>query len=198
MPSRKKPAASRSKAAQPKRKAAKTAKVAKPAARPSAPKPKSAVRPVAPRLKVAPPPKPIVVEPARPVDSGLTAKDIEQFEQMLLEKRAQLRGDVETLHNDALGNNRQEAAGNLSSMPIHMADLGTDNYEQEFTLGLIEGERAVLREIEEALERIRQGTFGVCLGTGQPIGKARLRARPWAKYCYEYTLQQERGRTRRM
>ena len=135
---------------------------------------------------------------ATPEDSGLTRKDIELFEQALLQKRAQLLGDVTTLHNDALGKNRQDAAGDLSSMPIHMADLGTDNYEQEFTLGLIEGERAVLREIEEALERIRHGNFGLCLATGKAIGKARLRAKPWAKYCYEYTLAQERGRGRRI
>lgn len=137
-------------------------------------------------------------EPHLAADSGLTRKDIEAFEQALLQKRAQLLGDVTTLHNDALGKNRQDAAGDLSSMPIHMADLGTDNYEQEFTLGLLEGERAVLREIDDALERIRKGSYGLCLATGKPIGKARLKATPWAKYSYEYTLAQERGRARRI
>ena len=137
-------------------------------------------------------------EPAVTEDSGLSKKELELFEQLLLQKRAQLLGDVTTLHNDALGKNRQDAAGDLSSMPIHMADLGTDNYEQEFTLGLLEGERAVLREIDEALERIRSKTYGLCLATGKAIGKARLKATPWAKYSYEYTLAQERGRARRI
>lgn len=112
---------------------------------------------------------------------------------MLLAKRAEILGDVSTLQGEALHANRQEAAGDLSSMPIHMADLGSDNYELEFTLGLIEGERAILKEIDEAIERIRTGTYGQCLATGAPIGKSRLRAKPWAKYCYEYTLAQERG-----
>ncbi|MBI5866241.1 MAG: TraR/DksA C4-type zinc finger protein [Planctomycetes bacterium] len=103
-------------------------------------------------------------------------------------------GDVTTMRNEALSKNRQDAAGDLSNMPLHMADVGTDNYEQEFTLGLIESERQTLREIEEALDRIHKGTFGVCAATGKPIGKARLRATPWAKYCYEYVLEQERGR----
>lgn len=132
-----------------------------------------------------------------PVESNLTPEEIEQFRQMLLEKRAQILGDVTTMHNEALNKNRQDAAGDLSSMPIHMADLGSDNYELEFTLSLIDGERQVLREIDEALERIRAGTYGICLGTGKPIGKARLKAKPWAKYSYEYALAQERGQTRR-
>jgi len=112
---------------------------------------------------------------------------------MLLAKRAELLGDVDALQKQALSENRRDAAGDLSSMPIHMADLGTDNYEKEFTLGLIEGERALLREIDEALQRIRDGTYGICAATGKPIGKARLKARPWAKYCYEYVLARERG-----
>jgi len=123
----------------------------------------------------------------------MSRAECEPFRRLLLEKRAQLAGDVNTLQNEALSRNRQDASGDLSNMPIHMADLGTDNYEQEFTLGLIEGERKVLQEIDEALERIKRGTYGVCVATGRPIGKARLKAKPWAKYCYEYTLAQERG-----
>jgi len=113
---------------------------------------------------------------------------------MLIQKRAEIMGDMNTLQSEASRSNRQDASGDLSTMPIHMADLGSDNYELEFTLGLIEGERAILKEIEEALDRIRQGTYGFCLATGNPIGKARLKAKPWAKYCYEYTLAQEKGR----
>ncbi len=132
--------------------------------------------------------------PAR-TERRLTASEIAQFRHTLLQKRAEILGDVSTLHDEALNKNRSEAAGDLSSMPIHMADLGTDNYELEFTLGLIEGERAILKEIDEALLRIREKTYGLCEGTGQPIGKARLRAKPWAKYCYEFTLAQETGQT---
>lgn len=127
-------------------------------------------------------------------EAGLTKKDLEQFREMLLQKRAELVGDVHTLRREALKGSRQEVAGDLSSMPIHMADLGTDNYELEFTLGLIEGGRAVLQEIDEALERIERGTYGICQATGKPIGKARLRAKPWAKYSYEYVLAQETGK----
>ena len=141
-----------------------------------------------------------VTKPAKAAverETPLTPQEIEQFRLMLLQKRAEILGDVSTLRNEALNKDRRDAAGDLSSMPIHMADLGTDNFELEFTLGLIEGERTILKEIDEALERIRNNTYGICLATGKPIGKARLKAKPWAKYCYEYTLAQEQGQTRR-
>lgn len=129
-------------------------------------------------------------------DSGLNRKDLEMFREMLLEKRSQLVGDMSTMRDEALRSNSQ-SSGDLSSMPIHMADLGTDNFEQEFTLGLIEGGQQELREIDAALDRIEKRTYGLCLATGKPIGKARLKAQPWAKYCYEYMLEQERGKIRR-
>ena len=111
---------------------------------------------------------------------------------MLLEKRHELVGDVNNLQNDALGA-RNPAGDGLSSMPIHLAELGTDTWEQEFTLGLIEKERSVLKEIDEALERIDNQTYGICVVTGKPISKTRLRAKPWAKYCIDYARKLELG-----
>lgn len=123
--------------------------------------------------------------------AGLNARDLEQFRQLLLDKRAELRGDVTAMRSQAFGTSEQ--VGDESRMPLHMADLGSDNFEHELTLALVEGEQVILREIEEALERIKNRTYGICLATGRPIGKKRLTAKPWAKYCYEYTLAQERG-----
>ncbi len=97
------------------------------------------------------------------------------------------------IEGEALKKSRLDATGDLSSMPIHMADLGTDNYEQEFALGLMDGERKLLREIDYALERISNRTYGICTGTGQPIPKARLEAQPWARYCIEYARKLEQG-----
>ncbi len=119
---------------------------------------------------------------------------LEEFKQGLLDKRRELVGDVDNLTAEALRFRRSEAAGDLSSMPIHMADIGSDNWEQEFTLGLIGNERALLREIDDALQRIADRTYGVCLGTGKRIALSRLRAKPWAKYCIEYARLHEQGR----
>jgi RNA polymerase-binding transcription factor DksA len=78
-----------------------------------------------------------------------------------------------------------------------MADIGTDNYEQEFTIGLIAGERETLKDIDAAIERIDQKTYGICLATHKPISKARLNAKPWANYCLEYKRAQEENDHRR-
>jgi RNA polymerase-binding transcription factor DksA len=118
--------------------------------------------------------------------SPLTIEDLERFRQLLVIKRRELLGDVTHMEDEALRRTRSDAAGDLSMMPIHMADIGTDNYEQEFTIGLIAGERDVLKEIDSALQRITDGTYGVCLATHKPISKARLKIKPWASFCVEY------------
>jgi DnaK suppressor protein len=137
-------------------------------------------------------------KPAKPAappklrKSKLKPEETEEFRLLLLAKRAEIIGDVGTLTDEALRTNRQESAGDLSLMPNHMADLGSDNWEQEFTLGLIDNERVLLREIDEALERIENGTYGICVATNKPITKARLRAKPWALYTIEYARELER------
>ena len=123
----------------------------------------------------------------------LSSADIEHFKQLLLEKRREILRNVNEFEDEALKKSRLDASGDLSSMPIHMADLGTDNYEQEFALGLMDSERKLLRKIDDALERIEQETYGICEGTGKPIPKARLEAQPWARYCIEYARMLEQG-----
>ena len=123
----------------------------------------------------------------------LTAKELREFKALLLRKRAEMCGDVKNLTNEAL-NKTDGGPGEGSSMPIHMADLGSDNWEQEFTLGLIANEQAVVREIDSALERVENKTYGICIATHNQISKARLRAKLWAKYCIDYARAREEGR----
>ncbi len=133
------------------------------------------------------------VSSTRTKKRSLTSANTEHFKQMLLEKRREILRNVNEFEDEALKKSRLDAAGDLSSMPIHMADIGTDNYEQEFALGLMDSERKLLREIDDALGRIEQKTYGICEGTGKPIPKARLEAQPWAKYCIEYARMLEQG-----
>jgi RNA polymerase-binding protein DksA len=119
----------------------------------------------------------------------LSKADLQYFRNLLLEKRREIIGDVGSMESEAF-----KGGSNLSNMPIHMADVGTDNFEQEFTLGLIESERQILREIQEALVRIDKGSFGVCMGTGKQIPRVRLEAVPWAKYTIEYSRLLESGK----
>jgi RNA polymerase-binding protein DksA len=125
--------------------------------------------------------------------AGLSMRELEHFRDLLLAKRRELVGDMSSMEREAL---RNSGGSNLSTLPIHMADMGTDNYEQEFTLGLVEKDRNLLREINNALAKIQNGTYGICEGTSQPISKPRLEAQPWARYSIEYARTKERGMLR--
>lgn len=109
--------------------------------------------------------------------------ELSAYKEQLLVLRARLRGDVSHLANAALKKSRSEANGDLSSMPIHMADIGSDNFEQEFTLSLMENEGGTLTQIETSLERIEDGSYGTCEECGAKIPKARLNAIPYATLC---------------
>ena len=115
------------------------------------------------------------------------------YKELLLGLRARLRGDVSQLADAALKKSRSEANGDLSTMPIHMADIGSDNFEQEFTLSLMENEGVTLEQIESSLERIEEGIYGQCEECGVKIPKARLNAIPYATLCIRCAEQQENG-----
>jgi RNA polymerase-binding protein DksA len=127
----------------------------------------------------------------------LTIADIAHFKELLLEKRNEILKNVSEIEDEALKKSRHNANADLSRMPIHMAELGTDTYEQEFILGLMDSERNLLHEIDDALERIENKTYGICEGTSGLISKARLEAQPWARYCVEYARMLEKGTIRK-
>src|SRR4030067_1660229 len=104
--------------------------------------------------------------------------DAKVYKERLLSLRARLRGDVTAMADSALRKTRLEASGNLSSMPIHMAELGSDNFEQEFTLRLMATEEDTLQAIESALERIEDDQYGKCVECKAVISKTRLNAIP--------------------
>ena len=123
------------------------------------------------------------------IKSRLNKKQLDQFRDLLLAKRAELIGDLSALEDQALN----ASGGNSSHMPIHMADIGSDTYDQDFMLNLAETERKGVREIDAALHRIHEGTYGICQLTGKPIPMARLNAKPWAKYTVEAARLVESG-----
>ena len=126
-------------------------------------------------------------------NTDLTAADISKLKALLLAKRNEILGNVISMEDEVLHRQRSD----LSNMPIHMADIGTDNYETEYTLGLVDSERKLIREIDEALGRIENCIYGICEGSGKSIPKARLEAIPWARYCVEYARLLEKGHIRK-
>ena len=120
---------------------------------------------------------------------SLSPAEIRRFKTLLLEKQREILGTVMSMEDEAL----RTAKTDLSNVPFHMADMGSDNFEQANTLGLMESERRLLVDIEEALLRIEGGTYGICEGNGEPIPKVRLRAIPWARYCVKCARLAELG-----
>jgi RNA polymerase-binding transcription factor DksA len=112
----------------------------------------------------------------------MTKPDLDTYTATLLALRTRLRGDVTHLENEALGANGAGKTG-ASRAPVDLADVASDQFEQEFTLGLLQNQEQVLEEIGDALERIRQGSFGKCEECTKPIPKARLQALPYTRHC---------------
>ena len=127
------------------------------------------------------------------MSGGLKTDELEEFRETLQGLRARLRGDLDQMTDEALRRDNNGGTGNLSNVPLHMADLGTDNYDQEFTLGLIENEQSTLELVNEALRRMAEGTFGLCAECSEPISKPRLQAIPYAKHCIQCARKLESG-----
>lgn len=118
-----------------------------------------------------------------------TKAELEGFKKALLKRREVLNGSVNKMQDAALNKDRDEASGDFN----HMADLGTDNFDQEFTLGLIENEEEELHAINEALTKIEEGSYGLCENCGSVIPKTRLKALPFAHMCVKCKAKEEAG-----
>ena len=127
----------------------------------------------------------------------MSKTDLERFRQMLLSMGRRLRGDVAGIATEALRQTGGEPSGNLSNAPLHTADLGSDTFEQELALGLLENKDSLLAHTAAALERIDRGTFGRCHECGKEIPRERLQAIPFTPYCVgcARTLQVQTGQT---
>ena len=128
--------------------------------------------------KVKPTPK--AAPKVEKIETPYSKVELKQFKVLLVLRRRQLLGDVNKLESEAL---KKADAGDLSSLPMHMADQGTDNFEQDITLGLMESEGEELQQIQDALDRIADNSFGVCENCKKAIPKPRLKAIPYTRLC---------------
>ena len=99
---------------------------------------------------------------------------------------------------ETLRRSNKEDSGDLSSYGQHMADAGTDSFDRDFALSMVSSEQEALYEIDEAIRRIREGSYGVCEITGKPISRDRLKAVPFTRYSVEGQMEVERGRKRKV
>ena len=127
----------------------------------------------------------------RQIKTRMTPKTLGEFRELLLTKRQEVFGSLGGMEKEALRSDNSTT----SRMSIHMADIGSDAYDQDLKLGMAASERERIRDIDEALARIENRTYGVCQLTHKAIPRSRLKAKPWAKYTIDAarTLERRRG-----
>ena len=122
----------------------------------------------------------------------MSAIDTSRFRDVLLEERKRVAAAIENLHEDHQGSITDES-GEEAAFDNHLADTATETYDRELDYTLEENSEHVLTAIEAALQRIEDGTYGICVNCGQEIAEERLAAIPWATHCIDCKRLEERG-----
>lgn len=112
----------------------------------------------------------------------MTKQQLKEFRKQLLDERAKFANEIKAIARETAKNPR-EASGDLSSYTVHMADMSADTYERELSMGLASSEHEVFYQIEEALKRLDEGSYGDCQQCGKAIGMSRLKAVPYTALC---------------
>ncbi len=132
--------------------------------------------------------------PVKPKVKPMNKRDLKKFKKILLELRDRLQGDIRFLTTDNLHRAGRETGADLSGAAQHSADHGTDNFDREFALSLASAEEDVMYEVDEALMRIQEGTYGICELTGVRIEPARLEVIPYTRYSVQAQAKMEQSR----
>ena len=112
----------------------------------------------------------------------LTKQQLKEFKKRLLDERNKFAGEIRAIAREASKSPR-EASGDLSSYTVHMADMSADTYERELSMDLASSEQQVLYQIDDALKRMDEGTYGICQACSKPISLSRLKAVPYTSSC---------------
>lgn len=112
-----------------------------------------------------------------------TKKELLEFKKIILKRKEEILDEIKHISEDTLKKSQKEAAGDISGYTYHMADVATDTYDREFSLGFASGSRELLYELDDALKKIEEGTFGICESCKLLISKNRLKAVPHARLC---------------
>jgi len=127
------------------------------------------------------------------VKTSLSNQKLKTFKKFLIARKQFLLETLSQMEEESLTKSRREASGDLSNVPLHIADMGSDTFEQDFAIGLMESEGEEVHEIDNALERIENKTYGLCELCNKPIPEKRLRAIPYAHLCIKCKEKEESG-----
>jgi RNA polymerase-binding protein DksA len=122
----------------------------------------------------------------------VSALDTHLFRDRLLDERRRVVDAIDNIHAENPGSLGEETE-ETTYQDNHLGDIATATFDREMASTLEENSTHVLTEIDGALARIEEGTYGICLRCGQPIGQERLEALPWATLCIDDKRKQERG-----
>ena len=120
-----------------------------------------------------------------------TKEQRKTFRQLLITERAKLAEEIKAIARDASTSPR-DASGDLSAYTVHMADMAADTYDRELSMNIASSEQELVYQIDEALKRLDDGTFGLCQQCSQPISISRLKALPYASLCINCQRTQEK------
>ncbi len=124
----------------------------------------------------------------------MTKPELERYKKLLLKKKEEILKAVKHIEEDTLSRSQRDASGDLSGYTLHMADIATDSYDREFSLGLASNAQGILYAIDEALKRVKEKRFGSCQTCEKPIPKKRLTAIPYASLCVPCQSKEESKR----
>ncbi|MCM8791601.1 MAG: TraR/DksA C4-type zinc finger protein [Candidatus Omnitrophica bacterium] len=113
----------------------------------------------------------------------MTKKEKEYFKKLLIHQREEILKEIKHISEDTLGKSQKDASGDISGYTYHMADVATDTYVREFSLGIATNEHKIIYELNDALKKLEEGTYGICEECKEPISKTRLKAIPYARLC---------------
>jgi len=135
-------------------------------------------------------------KPADPLGDKDVPEKFKRYYKLLIDLRTSLTEGIERHSEETLKRSSKDDAGDLSAYGQHMADAGTDTFDRDFALSMVASEQEALSEIDAAIKRIHDGTYGNCEITGKPIAKERLLAVPFTRYSAEAQKDIERNRHR--
>ena len=110
---------------------------------------------------------------------------LKKYKVLLIKERDKVGGGLSHIAETTLNKSQRESSGDLSGYAYHMADMASDDYEREFSLGRATDEQKILYLIDEAMKRVEDGTYGSCLQCSKPIPARRLSALPYSELCIE-------------
>lgn len=123
-------------------------------------------------------------------ETPFSEAELQHFKELILERRRKAKDDVERMHNQI--EDAKEQAGDNTAYSFHMADAGTDAMEREKLHLMIARQQKYIGYLDRALERIKNGTYGICKVTGKPIAKERLEAVPHTEISIKAKKEQKK------